>query len=157
MPEILALIRELAVYEKLLHEVEATEEQLHATLFGDTPQAHVTMAVYRDQVAGMALWFYNYSTFLAKPGIFLEDLFVRPDFRRLGIGRALLHHLAARCVAEGCGRFEWHVLDWNAPAIAFYEELGARMMADWRCFRLDGEALAAFGQGALPVRDTDVL
>lgn len=142
---VLELIRELAVYEGLLHEVVATEELLLQTLFGPSPAAEVLVAeqVADDSVtpAGFALFFPTYSTFLGRPGIHLEDLFVRPRFRGRGVGRALLTHLAGMVVDRGWGRLEWWVLDWNEPAIGFYRSLGASSMDDWTTFRLTGEAL----------------
>jgi GNAT superfamily N-acetyltransferase len=141
---ILSFIRGLAEYEKLAHEVEATEEKLRATLFpGDgAPVAHCIIAFANDAPAGFAIYFFNYSTFLAKPGLYLEDLFVKPEFRGHGIGKALLLHLAKSANARGCGRMEWSVLDWNQPAIEFYESLGARRMKEWQICRLTGAALS---------------
>jgi GNAT superfamily N-acetyltransferase len=138
---ILGLIRDLATYEKLLHEVEATEEKLRATLFGPDPAARCLLAFAEGRPAGFAVYFFNYSTFLAKPGLYLEDLFVKPDFRGAGLGKALLLHLAKIAHARGCGRMEWSVLDWNQPAIDFYNKLGAVPMDDWTVFRLTGDAL----------------
>ena len=143
---ILSLIRELAEYERLLHAVDATEEKVAATLFGAAPRVFCDVAEVQGEPAGFALWFYNYSTFLAKSGIYLEDLYVRPPFRGRVIGRALLVNLARRAVREGCGRFEWAVLDWNEPSIGFYEALGAQPLSDWTVFRLDGEVLAKLAQ-----------
>ena len=140
---ILAFIAELADYERLSHEVVATVEQLEATLFGARPAAEVLIAEHDGEPAGFALFFINYSTFLGRPGIYLEDLFVRPAFRRLGIGEALLAELAAIAVSRGYGRFEWSVLDWNEPAIRFYRSLGAVPMEEWTVFRVTGSALAA--------------
>lgn len=141
VPLILAFIRELAEYERLLHEVVATEDRLRATLFGPRPAAEVVIAEMEGEPVGFALFFQNYSTFLAQPGIYLEDLYVRPEARGHGIGRALLGHLARVAVERGCGRLEWWVLDWNAPAIGFYRELGAEPMDDWTVYRLAGDAL----------------
>lgn len=138
---LLRLIRELAEYEKLLHEVTATEEDLRRTLFGPRPSAEALLAFWNREPAGFALFFQNYSTFLAKPGIYLEDLFVRPEFRRKGIGKALFARLAKLAVERGCGRFEWSALDWNEPAIRFYEAMGAKAMTEWTTFRLTGKAL----------------
>jgi GNAT superfamily N-acetyltransferase len=138
---ILALIRELAEYERLPHEVVATGDALRATLFGGQPRAEVLIAQADGQPAGFALFFHTYSTFLARPGLYLEDLFVRPAFRRQGVGRLLLTRLAAIAVARGCGRFEWSVLDWNEPARRFYESLGARPMDEWTTYRITGAAL----------------
>ena len=141
VPLILRFIRGLAEYEKLAHACEATEAQLERTLFGARPVAEVVIA-YRDgRPAGFALFFHNYSTFLARPGIYLEDLFVDPAHRGFGVGRALLSHLAALAVERECGRLEWSVLDWNADAIRFYERLGARAMDEWTIYRVTGDAL----------------
>ena len=142
VPAILALIRALADYERLGHEVEADEAQLAATLFGDTPCAEVVVAEVDGEAAGFALFFHNYSTFLARPGLYLEDLFVQPRFRGMGVGRRLMAHLARLAVDRGCGRFEWSVLDWNAPAIGFYRRIGAVGMEGWTTQRLTGDALA---------------
>lgn len=141
VPLILELIRGLAEYERLAHEVVATEERLRDSLFGPAPSAEVVLAYVGEAPAGFALFFHNYSTFLGRRGLYLEDLFVRPEWRGYGAGRALLEHLARLAVARGCGRFEWAVLDWNAPAIAFYERLGATPMHDWTVYRLTGDAL----------------
>jgi GNAT superfamily N-acetyltransferase len=143
--EVLRLIRALAAYEKLSHEVVATEAALAETLFGPRPAAEVLLAEEGGRAVGFALFFQNYSTFLARPGIYLEDLFVEPALRGKGIGKALLKAVARLAVERGCGRFEWAVLDWNAPAIGFYESLGARPMADWTVMRLSGEALRKLG------------
>jgi GNAT superfamily N-acetyltransferase len=139
---VLRFIRELAEYEKLSHQVVATEEQVRETLFGARPAAESLIAEVDGQPAGFAIFFHNYSTFLARPGIYLEDLFVTPDLRRQGVGRALFAHVARLAVERGCGRFEWSVLDWNQPAIAFYRSLGAEPLSDWTVFRLTGEALS---------------
>ncbi len=143
-PLILAFIRSLADYEKLSGDVTATEEQLHATLFpaAGAPAAYCVLAFDGDAPAGFAIYFFNYSTFLARPGLYLEDLFVKPEFRGRGIGKALLLHLAQLAHTRGCGRMEWSVLDWNQPAIAFYESLGARRLPEWQICRLTGAALA---------------
>lgn len=141
VPLILQLIRELAEYERLAHEVTATEDDLARSLFGTRPIAEVIIAEAEGNVAGYALFFHNYSTFLCKRGIYLEDLFVRPPFRGRGIGKRLLSHLARLAVDRGCVRFEWAVLDWNEPAISFYRSLGAKPMEDWTVFRITGEAL----------------
>jgi GNAT superfamily N-acetyltransferase len=141
VPAVLSLIRALARYEKLEHEVIGTEEDLREHLFGAHPRAEVALVEDGGDVAAFALFFHNYSTFLCKPGLYLEDLFVLPEHRRRGYGRALLAHLAKLAVERGCGRFEWAVLDWNEPAIAFYRSLGANLLDDWRIFRVTGEAL----------------
>lgn len=144
IPQILAFIRGLADYEKLSAEVSATEEKLHATLFGPRPAAECVLAFAGDTPAGFAIFFTNYSTFLAQPGLYLEDLFVLPEFRGRGIGKALLLHLARLANRRGCGRMEWAVLDWNEPAIAFYESLGARRLREWQVCRLTGAALRQY-------------
>lgn len=141
VPVILAFIRALAEYEKLLHEVVATEETLRVHLFGPSPRAEVLLAELDGLPAGFALFFHNFSTFLSRPGIYLEDLFVLPDYRARGIGRSLLVELARLARERGCGRFEWTVLDWNTPSIRFYESLGARPMNEWRLMRVTGDAL----------------
>ena len=145
VPVILRCIRGLAEYERLAHECMATEEQLRESLFGESPAAQVVLAMVGDEPAGFALWFRNYSTFLARPGIYLEDLFVFPAFRGRGVGRRLLKHLAHVAVSRGYGRLEWAVLDWNVDAIRFYESLGAVPMSDWTTYRVTGEALATLG------------
>jgi GNAT superfamily N-acetyltransferase len=145
VPLILQLIRELAEYERLAHEVSATEEQLRATLFGARRVAEVVIANHDDAPAGFAVFFANYSTFLGRPGLYLEDLFVRPDARGNGIGRALLEYLARLTVDRGWGRLEWRVLDWNEPSIAFYKKLGAEPLDDWTVFRVTGNALLRLG------------
>jgi GNAT superfamily N-acetyltransferase len=144
LPLILGFIRGLATYEKLLPEVEATEEKLGATLFGPRPAAECLLAFADELPAGFAIFFTNYSTFLARPGLYLEDLFVNPEFRGRGIGKALLLHLAALANERGCGRMEWSVLDWNQPAIDFYESLGAERKTEWTTCRLTGPALAQY-------------
>ena len=143
---ILEFIRALADYEKLSHEVEATAEKLGATLFPATgrPAAECVIAELDSSPAGFALFFTNYSTFLAKPGLYLEDLFVKPEFRGRGVGKTLILHLARLANARGYGRFEWTVLDWNQPAIEFYEALGARRMREWQICRLSGAALEQY-------------
>ena len=140
---IYALIRELAVYENLLDVVDATERMIGDALFGQSPRAFCELAEWDGAVVGFSLWFYNFSTFRGRHGIYLEDLFVRPDFRGKGLGKALIVSLARRCVAENLARFEWSVLDWNAPSIAFYKALGATMQDDWTGCRVTGDALAA--------------
>jgi GNAT superfamily N-acetyltransferase len=141
VPLILSLIKELAEYERLSHEVVATEESLRHWLFGERRVAEVLIGHHGSEPAGFALFFHNFSTFLGKPGIYLEDLYVRPEFRGAGIGRALLVHLAKLARERGCGRLEWWVLDWNEPAIRFYKSLGAVPMEEWTVYRLTEEAL----------------
>jgi GNAT superfamily N-acetyltransferase len=140
-PIILEMIRGLAEYEKLLHVVSATEQQIRDTLFGERPAAEVLLAWVDGECIGFALFFPNYSTFLAKPGLYLEDLFVKPHARGKGAGAALLRELARIARRRCCGRVEWAVLDWNAPSIAFYRKLGAVPMDEWTTFRLTGDAL----------------
>ena len=135
-------VRDLAEYEKLLDAVEATEDDVIAALFGENPKAFCDIAEIDGAPVGFALWFYNYSTFVGRHGIYLEDLFVRSEARGSGAGRALLANLARRCVDENLGRLEWAVLDWNAPSIAFYDSLGAAAMDEWIVRRMTGEALA---------------
>jgi GNAT superfamily N-acetyltransferase len=141
VPVLLSFIRELADYEKLTHEVSATEEQLRATLFSPRRFAEALLACADDTPVGFALFFHNYSTFLARPGLYLEDLYVQPPFRGLGLGKLLLTTVARISVERGCGRYEWTVLDWNTPSIRFYEGLGAEMKSDWRIMRVTGAAL----------------
>lgn len=140
-PLILQLIRELAEYEKLARAVVATEGQLRENLFGDMPQAEVLIAEWNGEAAGFALFFHNFSTFLGKRGLYLEDLFVRPERRGHGIGKALLKQLAKIAVERDCGRFEWAVLDWNTAARDFYVSLGAQPVPEWDIFRVTGDAL----------------
>lgn len=139
---VLAFIRALADYEKLGHEVEVTEAALDAALFGANPRVFAEIAEWDGKPAGFALWFYNFSTFLGRHGIWLEDLYVEPQHRGRGIGKALLSRLARRCLDEGLGRLEWWVLDWNTPAIEVYKAQGARMMDEWTVCRLTGDDLA---------------
>ena len=141
LPLILQLIRELAEYEKLAHMVTATEGRLRETLFSDKPAAEVLLAYCEGECAGFAVFFATYSTFLAQPGIYLEDLYVKPHLRGKGIGLALLKHLARLAAERGCGRLEWSVLNWNEPSIQFYKKLGAVPMDEWTKYRLTGEAL----------------
>ncbi len=147
-PLILSFVRELAEYEKLSHEVVATEEALRDSLFGERPFAEVLLTFVEDEPAGFALFFHNFSTFLGKPGIYLEDLYVRPEHRGTGAGRALLSYLARLAVERGCGRLEWWVLDWNEPAVGFYKRIGALAMDDWTVYRLTGDALERLAGGA---------
>jgi GNAT superfamily N-acetyltransferase len=142
---IVGLIRELADFEKLTHLVEVTPQSLHPQLFGERPAAEAVVAEHEGKVIGFALFFTNFSTFLGKPGLYLEDLYVQPAHRSSGVGRALLTHLAALANARGYGRFEWSVLDWNVDAIRFYEKMGATLLPEWRICRVTGEALRSFG------------
>lgn len=144
---VLAFIRELAAFERLAHEVEASQADIAAALFGERPRVFAEIAEWSGEPAGFALWFYNFSTFRGRHGIYLEDLFVRPAYRGHGIGRALLQRLAQRCVAEGLGRLEWWVLDWNEPALRFYRSLGAVPMDEWTVQRVAGEALERLAEG----------
>ncbi len=141
VPLILSFIRELAEYEKLAHEVVGSEVELEKWIFGERPVARVLIGEYGGEPAGFALFFLNFSTFLARPGIFLEDLYVRPALRGKGIGKALLKELVKTAAREGYGRVEWAVLDWNTPAIEFYRSLGAKPMTDWTIFRLNSTAI----------------
>jgi GNAT superfamily N-acetyltransferase len=149
VPAIVALIRELAVYEKLEHLATATPETLEPHLFGARPACECLVGEQDGEVVGFALYFHNFSTFLCRPGLYLEDLFVRPSARGTGLGKALLRRLAAIAVERGCGRFEWSVLDWNTSAQAFYAAMGATMLPDWRICRVTGDALR---QLAAPTR-----
>ena len=142
---IVRFIADLAAYEKLSHEARATEADIERDLFGAEPKAFCEIAEWHGRPAGFALWYYTFSTFQGRHGIWLEDLFVEPEARGLGIGKALLVNLAQRCVREGLGRFEWAVLDWNQPSIEFYRAQGAVMMSDWERCRVDGEALERLG------------
>ena len=148
VPVILNLIKALADYERLSDQVVATEAGLRAQLFGDRPAAEVVLASVGDTVVGFALFFHNFSTFLGQPGLYLEDLFVVPEWRGRGVGRQLLAYLAALAVERRCGRMEWSVLDWNTSAIGFYERLGATLMKDWKLCRLTGESLARAAAGS---------
>lgn len=141
---ILNFVRDLAKYEQLSSECHATEEQIRATLFGETPRAECVLAFADNEPAGFAVFFSNYSTFLARPGLYVEDLFVKPAFRKRGVGRALIQHLAKLANDRKCGRMEWTVLEWNEPAIEFYRRMGAQQMEEWRIFRLAGPALAKY-------------
>lgn len=141
VPLILQMIKALAEYERLGHEVVATEAMVRESFFGPTPHASAVIARIGGTAVGMAIWFSTYSTFLSKPGIYLEDLFVLPEFRGKGIGRALLRHLARIAVERGCGRIEWSVLDWNETAIRFYRSISARAMDEWTVYRLTGDAI----------------
>jgi GNAT superfamily N-acetyltransferase len=144
---VLSLVRELAEYEELPHEVAATEADIDAALFADNPRLFCEIAEWENEPAGFAVWFINFSTFSGRSGIYLEDMFVRPAQRGNGIGKALLAHLARQCVANGWSRSQWSVLDWNTPSIEFYKSLGAVLMDEWTVCRVGGPALAALAQG----------
>lgn len=150
VPVILALIRALADYEKMSRECVATEADLRRVLFGPAPAAEVVIGYSGDEAVGFVVFFQNFSTFLARPGLYLEDLFVKPEWRRHGFGRALLSHLAAVAVERGYGRLEWSVLDWNTPAIDFYKSLGARAMDEWTTMRVTGDALRELSRSPEP-------
>ena len=147
---IFALVRELADYEKLSGEVDATPEAIAAALFTREPRLFCDIAEWDGEPAGFAVWFLNYSTFRGRHGIYVEDLFVRPAYRGKGIGKALMARLARHCVEQKLARFEWAVLDWNAPSIAFYRSIGAQVMDEWRICRLSGPALQAFANKGAP-------
>jgi GNAT superfamily N-acetyltransferase len=146
VPLILYFIRQLAEYERLASKVVASEAILRESLFGKQPKAEVVIARFGDEPAGIAVFFHNFSTFAGRPGIYLEDLFVEPKFRRHGIGKALLAHLAKLTKERNCARLEWAVLDWNAPAIKFYKKLGAEAMDDWTVYRVSGDELDRLAQ-----------
>ncbi len=143
---LVTLIKALADYEKLAHEVTGSPDDLAAALFGDRPYAAAVLAWVDGSPVGMALFFHTFSPFLMKPGIYLEDIFVQPDYRAQGIGKALLIHVGKLALERGCGRFEWSVLDWNTPAIEFYQRMGAEIKPEWQTCRVAGAALAAFGE-----------
>lgn len=145
-PLIISFVKQLAEYEKLLHEVEATEEIYEEFLFGEQKYAEVVFAIYEGKEVGFALWFHNFSTFVGRPGLYLEDLYVKPEYRKLGIGKALMAYCASKGVERGCGRMEWWVLDWN-PAKNFYEMLGAKAMDEWTTYRLDRERMRELSKG----------
>ena len=147
LPLIAQLIRDLAEYERLAHEVRFDDDVLNAKLFGPRPYAEVVIGEIDGHPQGFALFFHNFSTFEGRPGIYLEVLFVRPDARGSGLGKALRSHLAALAVERDCARLEWSVLDWNEPAIGFYKKLGARLMDEWTVMRVDGDALTQLGAG----------
>jgi len=149
VPVILQMIKGLAEYERLSHQVVATEDSLRETLFGPRPAAEVVLAYHRDEPIGFALFFHNYSTFMGRPGLYLEDLFVVPSRRGHGVGKLLLTHLASIAVERRCGRMEWAVLDWNESAIGFYKRHGASMLDDWRICRLTGDALVRAAAAAV--------
>jgi GNAT superfamily N-acetyltransferase len=144
VPRILGFVRELAIYEKAEHEVAATEDDIRRTLFGPEPQARALICRVGGVAVGFAVYFFNYSTWQGRHGLYLEDLYVSPAHRNAGAGKALLQHLARIAVEKGCGRFEWSVLDWNEPAIQFYRSIGAVPMDEWVRYRLTGQALADF-------------
>ncbi len=148
VPEIHAMVQELAEYEKLTHLCVSRAEDIAAALFGPQASAEVLLGYEGGAPAAFALFFHNYSTFLGRRGLYLEDIFVRPPFRRRGYAGRILAHLAALAVERGCGRFEWSVLDWNAPAIGFYQSLGAEVLPDWRITRMTGESLARLARKA---------
>jgi GNAT superfamily N-acetyltransferase len=143
---VLQLIHDLAVYEKAPNEVEATEKELLETIFTSDPKVFCDLVEVDGEIAGMAIWFLNYSTWQGKHGIYLEDLFIKPEFRGRGYGKALLKHLAKICDDKGYGRFQWWVLDWNSPAIEFYRSLGAVAMDEWTVYRVSGQALKELGE-----------
>jgi len=143
---VLRLIHDLAHYEKAPDEVEATEKELLTTIFAEEPRVFCDLVEVDGDIAGMAIWFLNYSTWQGKHGIYLEDLFIKPEFRGRGFGKALLQHLARICEEKGYGRFQWWVLDWNSPAIEFYRSLGAVAMDEWTVYRVSGEALKDLGK-----------
>jgi GNAT superfamily N-acetyltransferase len=147
VPIIFSFIRELAEYERLAHEVVATEETLRENLFGERRYAEVLIAEHDGTPAGFALFFHNFSTFLGRPGVYLEDLYVKPEYRGAGIGKELLTRLARLAIERGCGRLEWWVLDWNEPSIGFYKKLGAIQMDDWTVYRVSGPALEDLASG----------
>ena len=151
VPVILQLIRELAEYERAPNDVVATEEGLREVLFGDTPSAHVLIGRQEGEPVAFAVYFFNFSTWLGRAGLYLEDLFVRPELRGKGYGKALLVRLAQIASERGCGRMEWAVLDWNDPAIQFYRKLGAKPMDEWTVFRLTGDGIAKLAHAPQPV------
>lgn len=147
---VFALVCELADYEQLRHEVDATPEDIAAALFAPQPRLNCDLAEWDGEPAGFAAWFLNFSTFRGRHGLYLEDVYVRPEYRGRGIGTALLKRLAQRCVDNGYARFEWAVLDWNTPSVGFYRSIGATLMSDWTICRMSGAALARFARGDTP-------
>ncbi len=148
LPEIVRLVRALAEYEKLLHEAVGTEEDFRAALFGPNPTVFCTLAERDGRAVGQAIWFANFSTFTGRHGLYVEDIYVEPEYRGHGIGLAFFRHLAAICVARGWARMDWQVLDWNEPAIRFYRRIGARGLDEWRVQRVSGDALLALGSAS---------
>lgn len=149
------LIKALAEYEKLSHAVTGSAQMLKEHLFGERPLAEAVVAEYKSETVGFALFFHNYSTFLTKPGIYLEDLFVLPEYRGRGIGKKLITHLAQLAVERNCGRLEWSVLDWNSPAIAFYQGIGADILDEWRICRVMGDSLSTLASGSNVIAKRD--
>ena len=147
VPEVLRLIRALAEYERLLHEATATEDDLRKALFGPLPRVHAVLAEIDRTPVGLALFYFTFSTFKARPNVFLEDLFVDPAYRSAGIGLALMRHVAQRALAENCRRIEWRVLNWNQPSIVFYQRIGSEPIDDWHTRQLGGDALVALAKG----------
>ncbi|MCS1410426.1 MAG: hypothetical protein M2R45_03618 [Verrucomicrobia subdivision 3 bacterium] len=145
IPVILEMVKALAVYEKMLDEVTATPDRIRESLLGPSPHAHTALGEVQGEAVGIAIYFFNYSTFLSRRGLYLEDLFVKEAFRGRGYGGQILRYLARVAVENECGRFEWTVLDWNQPAIKFYEKMGARVLKEWRICRVTDDALAALG------------
>ena len=154
VPDILRFIRELARFEKLEHEVEATEDGLRQSLFGERRYAEAVLVEEEGERVGFALFFHNFSTFLGRPGLYLEDLYVRPEKRGKGYGKLLLRHLAELALARGCGRLEWWALDWNRGAIDFYRSLGAEPMSDWTVYRLAGDAMKRLAADRVAQQET---
>lgn len=143
---IIQLIKDLAEYEKAPDQVEASEKEILATIFATDPKVFCDLVEVDGEIAGMAIWFLNYSTWQGKHGIYLEDLYIRPEFRGRGFGKALLQHLASICIERGYGRFQWWVLDWNSPAIEFYRSIGAEAMSEWTVYRVSGQELEDLGK-----------
>lgn len=145
-PLILRFIKELAIYEKAEDQVEATVESIEESIFGSDSTTHAIICLIDGEPVGFAVYFFNYSTWLGKNGLYLEDLYISPEHRKIGVGKALLKHLAQTAVSKGCGRFEWSVLDWNEPAIDFYRSIGAKPQSEWIIYRLSGPELIAFAR-----------